>query len=490
MASIWQEKGESEAPRASLEGELETEAAIIGGGLTGVLTAYRLQERGMEACILEADTVGSGTTGGSTGKVTAQHGLIYAKLIHTFGRDKAKEYAKLNSAAVEEYAYLIEKEGIECDFVRCSAYLYSREGMAELREEADAAKRLGINAVLSEVTKLPFPVDGALCFPDQARFDPLAFTRGLAAQVEKKGVRIFEKTRVTGVENMRVLTAEGAVQAKHIVFACHYPIVNIPGYYFLRMSQQRSFAIALRGVQPVSGVYLDVQQGGLSLRSARFRDEDVLILAAYDVRSGKNSVGGKYRELLSAARRFYPECGLVAQWSAQDCRTADEVPYIGRYSPDTPDWYVATGFNKWGITNAMVAAERIAAMIAGEKKAEESVYDPARFKLLPSMKNLAGDVGNTIAGLAKEAFSLPEETLSALPRGEGSIVEHEGEKYAVYRDEAGEAHILPSRCPHLGCRLEWNPDDRSWECPCHGSRFDVDGVILSGPAVRGLKREE
>lgn len=489
MASIWWEKNTQQEKRAALQGDMETEVAVIGGGLTGVLLAYRLRERGMAVAVLEADTVGSGTTGCSTGKITAQHGLIYAKLIDQFGRGKAREYARLNSEAVEAYARLIETENIACDFARCSAYVYSKNGMAELREEADAAKKLGIDAVLADVTKLPFAVEGALCFQNQARFDPLAFARALAVRAEQNGATIFEQTRVTGVEDMRVLTERGTVDAKHIVFACHFPIVNIPGYYFLRMSQQRSFALALRGAPPLSGAYIDAQQGGLSFRGARYKDEDILLLAGYDVRSGKNSTGGKYRELLAAARKFWPACELITEWSAQDCRTADEVPYIGRYSAETPAWYVATGFNKWGITNAMVAAERISAMLAGEALEEESVYDPGRFKLLPSMKNLAGDAGNTIVGLVKEAFALPEEQLSALPRSEGSIVEHEGEKYAVYRDEAGEAHILPSRCPHLGCRLEWNPDDRTWECPCHGSRFSVDGAILNEPTVRGLRRE-
>lgn len=287
MASIWREKNGEETRRPQLTGDMETETAIIGGGLTGVLLAYRLRERGIACCVLEADAVGSGTTGGSTGKVTAQHGLLYAKLFSEFGRTKAKEYAQSNAAAVEEYAYLVEKEGIACDFTRCSAYVYSRDGMAALRDEAEAARRLGLNAVLSEVTKLPFPVDGALCFPDQARFDPLAFARGLAKRAEKMGATIFEQTRVTGVEDMRVLTAEGTMQAKHVVFACHYPIINIPGYYFLRMSQQRSFAIALRGAPPLSGAYIDAQQGALSFRGARFQDADALILAAYDVRSGK-----------------------------------------------------------------------------------------------------------------------------------------------------------------------------------------------------------
>ena len=486
MASIWQEKNGVLPRRERLIGNIKTDVAIIGGGLTGVLTAYRLAERGIPCCILEADAIGSGTTGGSTGKITAQHGLIYARLIKDFGRERAKEYARHNSAAVDAYKALIQKENIQCGFRQCSAYVYSTHGMGELRDEVGAAKRLGIKAMLSEVTKLPFPVEGAVCFPDQAQFDPLAFTRALALRGEEMGAAIYEGTRVHGIDGTTVQADDGVVQAAHVVFACHYPIVNIPGYYFLRMSQQRSFALALRGAPTLAGEYIDRQQGGLSFRSAAFPDETLTILVAYDVRSGKNTAGGKYRELLATARKFWPDCESVTQWSAQDCRTVDEVPYIGRYSADTPNWYVATGYNKWGITNAMVAAERIAELIAGSAKHKKSIFDPARFLLLPSMKNLAGDAGSTVAGLAKEVLSLPAETVADLPRGAGSIVEHGGEKYAVYRDEGGEAHILPSRCPHLGCRLEWNGDDKTWECPCHGSRFDIDGGILNEPATHGL----
>jgi len=427
--------------------------------------------------------VGSGTTGNSTGKITAQHRLIYERLIREFGEAAAAEYAAENSAAVAEYEAIIKKEGIGCDLKRCSAYLYTRQDMAPLRAEVEAARRLGINAALADVTKLPFPVKGALCFFDQARFDPLAFTRGLAAAAEKLGTVIYEKSRVTAAEGMSLRTDSGTVQAKHIAFLCHYPFVNTPGYYFLRMSQNRSFVLALSGVPPLSGVYLDAEEGGLSLRSARFGEEDVMLFSGYDIRSGKNHAGGKYGELLAAARRFWPECTLLAQWSAEDCRTADEVPYIGRYSAETPNWYVATGFNKWGFTNAMAASKRLAALILGEGAAEKTVFDPGRFKLLPSMKNLAADAGNTVKGLMKEAFSLPEDTLLTLQRGEAATVEHEGEKYAVYREENGKVHIISARCPHLGCRLEWNADDRTWECPCHGSVFSVDGEILSGPAV-------
>lgn len=293
-----------------------------------MLLAYRLRERGIACCVLEADAVGSGTTGGSTGKVTAQHGLIYAKLLSEFGRTKAKEYAQSNAAAVEEYAYLVEKEGIACDFTRCSAYVYSRDGMAALRDEAEAARRLGLNAVLSEVTKLPFPVDGALCFPDQARFDPLAFARGLAKRAEEMGATIFEQTRVTGVEDMRVLTAEGTMQAKHVVFACHYPIINIPGYYFLRMSQQRPLPLRCAAHRRFQARISMRSRGRFLFAAHAFRMRMRSSLQPMMCAAEKNTAGGKYRELLCVARKFYPECELIAQWSAQDCRTADEVPYI------------------------------------------------------------------------------------------------------------------------------------------------------------------
>ncbi len=483
MRSVWHIKNETAAVRNPLSGEVKTDTAIIGGGIAGVLLAYRLQRQGIDTVILEADTAGSGTTGNSTGKITAQHGLIYGRLIREFGEAAAAEYAAVNSAAVAEYETIIQKEGIDCDFQRCNAYLYTRGDMAPLRAEVEAAKRLGLDAALADVTKLPFPVKGGLCFFNEARFDPLAFTRGLAAAAEEYGAVIFEKSRVTAVEDMTVRTENGSVQAKHIAFMCHYPFVNTPGYFFLRMSQNRSFALALSGVPPLSGVYLDVEEGGLSLRSARFGEEDVMILSGYDIRNGKNHAGGKYGELLAAARRFWPDCTLLAEWSAEDCRSVDEVPYVGRYSAETPNWYVATGFDKWGFTNAMAAAKRIGDMICGAPLPEQSIFDPGRFKLLPSMKNLASDAGNTVKGLMKEAFSLPEETLATLGRGNAAIVEHEGEKYAVYREENGTVHIISARCPHLGCRLEWNADDKTWECPCHGSVFSVDGEILSGPAV-------
>ena len=480
MQSIWNLG--SEMPHFEpLTTDATADVAIIGGGLFGILTAYQLKKRGIHALVLEADELGSGTTGGSTAKITAQHGLIYHKLIDKFGKEKARQYARANTQAIAAYRELIEAEGIDCDFAECSSYLYSRDGLSKLRDEADAAKKLGLEAELAKVLKLPFEVEGALRFPKQGRFHPLKFLYALA----QRGLDIRTNTRVVKVEENTLICENGIkVSAKHIVFACRYPIVNVPGYYFLRMSQQRSFAIAIAGAPALGGIYKDMEDGGLSLRSAYHpKYGDVLIMAAYDIRSGKNTHEGRYRELFDQARGFYPGCELVAKWSAQDARSVDEVPYIGRFSESTPHHYVAAGFNKWGITHAMIASRMISDMIEG-RDVSPGIYDPSRFELGPSVKNLAGDVGNTVKGLAKELLMPPDEKLAHIERGEAGIVEHSGEKLGVYRDERGKAHIISSRCPHLGCRLEWNPDDKVWECPCHGSSLDVDGHILSAPTVK------
>ncbi len=480
MESYWHKTARcGEFP--ALEGDRETEVAILGGGMAGVLTAYLLKERGVDALILEADRVGSGTTGSTTGKITAQHGLIYATLLSDFGKEKAREYAKANMQAVEQYKTIVEAGRIDCGFETADSYVYSRNGTAALKAETEAMKRLSLDAeYLARAEELPFETTGAVRLKNQARFHPLKFLYALAG-----GLNIMEKTRVLDVKDDVAFTARGKVRFRHVVFACRYPIINIPGYYFLRMSQQRSYLVALKNAAAMKGMYLDANDGGLTLRP----EGDVLLFGGFDIRSGKNPTGGKYTGLLQRARSFYPECELEAQWSAEDCRSIDNVPYIGRYSESTPNWYVATGFNKWGMTGAMAAANILVSAIL-EGKEGPSVFAPARFEVAASAKNLAGDVSETVAGLAKGIFSVPEETFSGVERGKAALAEFEGERVCVYRDDSGRTHILPSRCSHLGCRLEWNSDDLAWECPCHGSRFDVDGAILDGPTVKPMGQEE
>ncbi|HWS30253.1 MAG TPA: FAD-dependent oxidoreductase [Clostridia bacterium] len=480
MESYWNQTAQAKEYPA-LTGERETDVVIIGGGITGALTAYRLKEMGVEAVILEADRVGSGTTGGTTGKITAQHGLLYAKLIADFGKDCAKEYAGANARAVKRLKGIVDSEHIECDFMPADSFVYSLRDADALKEEAEAMKRLDLDAsYVSKTPELPFSTLGAVRLKDQAHFHPLKF---LYALTEK--LTVFENSRVVEVKDDTAYTKLGSVHFKRAVFACRYPIINAPGYYFLRMSQQRSFLAALRGCGEIKGMYVDENDNGLTLRPYK----DVLLFGAFDVRSGKNPAGGRFLNLLQQARALWPELELTVQWSAEDCRSVDNLPYIGRYSEAQENWYVATGFNKWGMTNAMAAADILSGMIA-EGKETKKVFSPGRFALAPSAKNLASDVGESVSGLLKGVYSVPEEAFPNIERGKAALAEFEGMRVCVYRDAGGRTHILPSRCSHLGCRLEWNADDAAWECPCHGSRFTVDGAILDGPTVKPMGGED
>lgn len=445
MSSIWSETTEI-ARRGALAGDLETEAAVIGGGMAGVLIAHELQRRGIETVLLEADRLGSGQTKNTTAKVTIQHDLKYQKLIEDFGEEKASQYARMNLRAIAAYEALIREKNIDCQWEERPAYLYSTDDDMLLREEAYAARRLGIPAEFTTALELPFPVKGAVRFDGQAQFHPLKFLKAVA-----KGLTVYEGTRVLKAEGNKLTTDQGVVRAKHIVFATHFPFVNMPGYYFLRMHQERSYVLALEGAQPLNGMYLGVDKGGLSLRSSG----SLLLLGGGSHRTGENEGGGRYDLLRAAARRYWPQAREVAHWSAQDCIPLDGVPYIGRFSPSAPGWYVATGFQKWGMTSAMVSAHVIAGLICGSEEPDAEVFAPHRFEPTASAKNLWEDGKQAVAGIAKGTIDLVS---GAAPR-----------------------------CPHLGCELKWNPDEESWDCPCHGSRFDAEGVLIDGPAQENIK---
>ena len=478
MESIWS-KTTTFRQRPALPGDLKTEAVVIGGGMAGILTALFLTERNVKTVVLEAGRIGSGQTKNTTAKITSQHGLIYSKLEKDFGVEKARQYAQANEGAIGGYRAIIEKRRIDCSFEERSAYLYSRslEDLSALEHETEAAIRMGLPAQLVTETGLPVPVAGAVKFYGQAQFHPLAFLAAIAEEVE-----VYEQTRVLTVEDTRVMTEHGCVTAEHIVFACHFPFVNSPGYYFTRMHQERSYVLALKGAVVPDGMYLGVDEDALSIRSF----ENMVLLGGGGHRTGENSAGGRYAFLRDRAARWYPGSTELLRWSAQDCMTLDGLPYIGPFSSSSPHWYVATGFGKWGMTSSMAAAQILASQITGNEHPCAEVFSPQRFTPAPSAKAFLADMGQAVKGITKQIFSLPEAELEDLSAGRGGVVEHEGEKVGVYRDEHGTVFAVSTRCPHLGCQLEWNPDEKSWDCPCHGSRFDYRGVLLDNPAQTSL----
>ena len=474
--SLWQRT--VDIPRQKpLDRDLRVDAAVIGAGMAGVLIADRLRERGVQTVVLEARHIGSGQTQNTTAKITSQHGLIYHALIERFGRERAQQYATANQQAIRQYAELIQQRGIDCDFREAPAYLYSGINTAPLQQEAEAAASLGIEARLVGETELPFSVAGAVRFEAQALFHPLKFLQAVS-----EPLTIYENTPVLTVDKNEIRTENYTVHADYVIFACHYPFINVPGWYFMRMHQERSYVLALESHWLPESMYYGVDPQGLSLRAA----DGLLLLGGENHRTGENSQGGRYEALLQQAQSLLSGCREVARWSAQDCMTLDGLPYIGPFSASAPNWYVATGFGKWGMTSSMVAATLIADAITGHAPDWAEVFSPSRFQLSTSAKNLATDTAQAFKGLAREFLTLPPSALDDLPLGHGGIVEAEGHKAGVYKDMEGRCYVVNPRCPHLGCQLEWNPDEKSWDCPCHGSRFSYEGDLIDNPAQESL----
>lgn len=447
MKSIWSdEKNRILREKRTLP---ETaEVVIIGGGIAGLLCAYLLMEAGVHAIVLEAVEVCSGQTKNTTAKITAQHGLIYAKLMHEFGEQTAVKFGQMNQRAIDEFERIIVTNKIACGFERLPSYLYTKtlDGTASLEKERIAAKKAGIRASIVYETELPFRIREALKYDDQAQFHPLEFLGSIERRLD-----IYEHTRVIRVKGNEVVTDHGSVKAKKIVFATHFPFVNVPGFYFARMHQERSYVLGGRVPEKnknsylhLSGMYYGIDSNGLSFRSAG----DMILVGGKSHRTGEQQEQDPYEALRKEAKQLWPDYEEAANWAAQDCMTLDSLPYIGCLSKWRPDWYVVTGFEKWGMTRSMAAAMIIRDLIVDNKNSYAEVVSPQRRMTKEAWKTFMTEGGFTIQNLV--TFETP-------------------------------------RCPHLGCRLVWNRYERTWDCPCHGSRFGDDRRVLDNPAQTGMK---
>lgn len=427
-------------PRPQLVRNLIADAVVIGAGLSGLLTAYELQNRGLTVVVLEAERIMSGVSGHTTAKITAQHGLIYSRLYNKINESAARRYATGNLSAVEKFKQLINKEKIECSMELVPSYLYALNDERSLENEAEALRKIGVHTDIVSDTDLPFKIKAALRLDAQAQFNPILFAKGIADKL-----RIYENSQVIEIEPNYAICRRAKVRADYIIMATNYPIINYPGMYFMRQHREQAYVEELKDVPRLEGIYYGID-GGNSFRSF----DGGVIVTGKSHRSGKSSIQNM-SEFKRDVGYDYPSGKIRHSWLSQDCVSHDGIPFIGRYSIHSPNLFVISGFNKWGMTSSMLASGLIADMICDKPNDLEKLFTPQRFHTT-STKGLLTDIGQSVIGLGSGAFTKKER-----------------------------------RCTHLGCRLKENKVDGTWDCPCHGSRFSKDGSVISGPASEPLK---
>jgi glycine/D-amino acid oxidase-like deaminating enzyme/nitrite reductase/ring-hydroxylating ferredoxin subunit len=457
----------------SLPGDIRVDAAIIGGGIVGITSAFLLKQAGVSVAVIEADRIIKGVTGYTTAKITSQHGLIYSRLISELGRGKAKQYAESNEAAIDMIEHIVISWDISCDFTFKPSYVYagSEDSAQNILDEVQAARSLGIPASFEGSLPLPFETYGSVRFNHQAQFHPRKYLCALARKIEGGGCYIFEKTRALGIEGgdpVVVKTDKGTIRADDVIQATHFPILDKPGELFNKLSQSMSYVLGVRIEEPFpEGMFISAEEPAKSLRSQPAEGGE-LVLVAGDGHptGGGNPTYEHCKHLEDWARSIYKVRSVDYHWSTEDVMPDDGMPPIGRITPDSEHSYIATGFRKWGMTTGTAAAMILTDTILGRDNPWTEVYDPSRFKSI-------------------EQLSVQEETSSLAP-GQGTIIERGEENVAAYRDPRGVLYTLNPSCRHMGCLVSWNDAEKTWDCPCHGSRYNARGEVIQSPAVYGL----
>lgn len=431
MNSVWIENSER-LQFEQLKGSMKTDVLIIGGGIAGILCAYMLKKAGVDCVLVEAKRICDGITKNTTAKITLQHGLIYDDIITKYGTEKAQMYLDIQKKACDEYSRLCST--INCDYEIKDSYVYSLYDREIIEDEIKALNALGTDAEFFSSVNLPFDIKGAVRVKNQAQFNPLKFAFAIA-----KELPIYENTKVLELMPNKAITEHGTISCKKIIIATHFPILNKHGGYSLKMYQHRSYVLALEGTEDVNGMYVDEDKKGLSFRNYK----NLLLLGGGSHRTGKN--GGNWQELEAFSRKYFPDAKIKYRWATQDCMTLDSIPYIGHYAKDATDLFVATGFNKWGMSSSMAAAMILSDLTLGKTNEYASVFEPSRSIFHPQL-----------------------------------IIN-------IFESLIGILTPTAPRCPHLGCALKYNKAEHSWDCPCHGSRFSENGQLIDNPATDDKK---
>ncbi|WP_438348742.1 FAD-dependent oxidoreductase [Paenibacillus sp. FA6] len=495
--SLWRSSTELPTfPR--LTENITVDVAIVGAGIAGITTAYLLSKEGFKVAVLDAGQILQGTTGHTTAKVTAQHGMIYDELIQNLGEAQASKYYQANNDALQWIAQTVKEHNIPCEWQQQDAYLYAESNQAEakLMKEFKAYEKLGIPGQWKESVPVPLHVKGAIQLPGQAQFHPLAYLKALVDAIVKAGGVIYENTtvsnRLEGERPFTLTTLHGDhhITCQHLVSTSHFPFSDGGGFFFSRLHAERSYVIAMKPQTPFAeGMYISVDEPTRSLRTASWNGEQLVLVGGESHKTGQGICTYRhYENLEEFGAKLLGNQGIPFRWSTQDLVTLDKVPYIGQITSKDEGIYVATGFAKWGMTTSAVAARIITDQIQGRDNLYSDLFSPSRFNADPSIKNFVVQNANVAKEMLTGKLGIVYTKADELEKDEGSVITHYGKRAGAYRDPEGNLHLVDTTCTHMGCEVEWNEGERTWDCPCHGSRFGYDGKVMEGPAQEALKR--
>ncbi|MFS0643356.1 FAD-dependent oxidoreductase [Siminovitchia sp. 179-K 8D1 HS] len=476
-----------------LEQDMEVEVAVIGGGITGITTAHLLAKEGFQVALFESTRLMNGTTGHTTAKVTAQHELIYDELISHFGEDGAKLYYEANMEAAHFIEDYIQQHQIDCDYRKEDAYVFATKEVdrQKLEKEAKAYEKLGIEGGFVDDIPLHVQTVGAIVMKNQAQFHPLQYLVHLVRSMEEKGVQIFENTVAMGMEQGDPLIIRmrnnTKVKAKYVVSASHFPFHDGKGY-FARLFPNRSYVLAVRpGVPFPGGMYITAGKPARSFRSVNINGEEMLMVIGDNHKTGQGiPEKDHYEALEQEAINTFQAKEILYKWSAQDLITPDKVPYIGRISQTQPNMFLATGFRKWGMAHGTLSGFIIRDLMMERENKYENLYTPSRFKADPSLKKIIKENVNVAGQLIGGKLELPDKEIKDIQNGEGAAVSIKGKRAGAYKTPEGKLYVVDTTCTHMGCEVNWNSGETTWDCPCHGSRFSYDGQVIEGPADEPL----
>ena len=495
MNSIWLETFKYNKTFEKLNQNISCDVCIIGAGIFGLTCAYYLTKQGFNVAVLDRDDIGTKATGHTTAKITSQHGLIYKHLIDDYGLHFAKSYLYANQKAIDNIKEIIDTENISCDFnfENHCVYTTNAKDLKSIQDEINAVNSLDFNCEFVTKTGLPFDILGGICFKNQAQFHPYKYLCGLCNSISGKA-KIFTHTTICNVKNNGSFYTSYSdnnykIESKFVIMASHYPFINIPGFYFSKMYQSTSYLIAIETNKTLfKGMYLSASDPIFSFRTAKFGNKNFLLIGGANHKTGEShDFSTTYGVLENIAKKYYPDCKILYHWNTRDCITLDKIPYIGLYSSNLPNFYIGTGFNKWGMTSSNVAGNIIVDMINVKENPYSFVFDSTRIKPIKNADEFKNVIVQSSKSLILDKIKRSDLQLDNIAPNSGGIIEVNGQKVGIYKSQDNKFFAVNPICTHLGCLLSWNNIDKTWDCPCHGSRFDYTGKSLYDPSFKDLE---